>query len=463
MKRENAVDSLKKMVFDRKTKIFISTLIGLFLFLFVEQVAVYAQANANTFNNNEIARSINNLWVLVAGIFVLSMQLGFAMIEAGFNAHKNIVNVLFKNIMDACVGILMFYAFGYALMYYPDNLSAGSFLFDIQPRAGAEHISVHIDFFFQAVFAATAATICSGAVAGRIKPQIYLLLAVLITGLIYPIAGHCVWGGWWLSKMGFHDFAGSLVVHATGGGAALAAILLLEARTGRYKFNPSVMKAHQFDDMIGHSLPLSALGMFILWIGWYGFNAGSTLDIIGPKTELVGLIVVNTTLSACSGAVSIILIKWFRRGFLQKNDKPDLATIMNGLLGGLVAVTACCDLVSPPLSILIGSVSGAIVMMGISYLDSQEIDDVVGAVSVHGFCGIWGGIATGIFTEISLPVQILGSAVIPLWSFLITFVILYFIKQVYGIRVSLEEELKGLDFSEHGEISYILPYQELED
>ena len=418
-----------------------------------------------------LENALNNLWVLVAGILVLMMQLGFAMLEAGFNAAKNTVNVLFKNVADACLGILVYFAFGYALMYRPNmgmSGESGNVLLNIPkfigisqpylllnglfPREGAEHLSIYIDFFFQAAFAATAATICSGAVAGRIKPWAYLLLAFLITGVVYPVSGYWVWGGGWLNKWGFHDFAGSLVVHAVGGSAALAVVLILKPRTGKFSNREKLSKAEE-NHLSPHSLPLAAMGTFILWIGWYGFNAGSALGITGGERspEIVGKIALTTTIAACSSAVAVIVYRWF-----GNNRKIDLSTLLNGVLGGLVGITASCDVVSPHESVIVGIVSGLIVIGGVKFLFEQKIDDAVGAIPVHCFCGIWGGIAPGwLVTNINVGTQILGSLVIPIWSFVLVWSLFHFLNLIVPIGVSEHEEKKGLDWDEHGEFAYL--------
>ena len=269
MKRKTWNTYLKILASNWKYRLLTYILLGLCFTLCFSHASVFAQENIENGNipdisNEALAKAIDNLWVLIAGILVLFMQLGFSMLEAGFNAHKNVVNVLFKNIMDACLGILIFYMFGYVLMYHPDKLEGSFFLTELSLRTGASHLSVHIDLFFQAAFAATAATICSGAVAGRIKPGIYLVLAILITGFIYPIAGFQAWGNGWLSQIGFHDFAGSLVVHTVGGAAALAVVKILGPRKGKF----SNWEEAEENDLLPHRLPLAAIGTFILWIGW---------------------------------------------------------------------------------------------------------------------------------------------------------------------------------------------------
>ena len=432
---------------------------------FAQDVQEQIKCNAiGEFDNTSLEYAVNNLWVLVAAILVLMMQLGFAMLEAGFNPAKNTVNVLFKNVSDACLGILVYFAFGYALMYRPETSCELAnvvgipgffgislpylFLNGLFPREGAEHLSIYIDFFFQAAFAATAATICSGAVAGRIKPWAYLLLAFLITGLVYPVSGYWVWGGGWLVNLGFHDFAGSLVVHTVGGAAALAVVMILGARKGRFH---NLEEAEE-SDFASHSLPLAAMGTFLLWIGWYGFNAGSTMGITGQVSspEVVGKIALNTTIAACSSVVIVIGYEWVMYNRIR------LSSVLNSVLGGLVGITASCDVIKPYQSLIVGIVAGMIVISGVNWLFKKEIDDAVGAIPVHCFCGIWGGIAAGLFIEkINLGTQFLGSLVIFLWSFIVVWFFFKLLSKRFTIGVKQNEEINGLDWLEHGEYAYV--------
>ncbi|MGF1492289.1 MAG: ammonium transporter [Microcoleaceae cyanobacterium] len=420
---------------------------------------------------NTLENAVNNLWVLVAAVLVLSMLLGFAMLEAGFNAAKNTVNVLFKNVADACLGIIIYFAFGYALMYRPEVTCESAYVLGIPgfmgislpyimldtlfPRDGAEHLSVYIDFFFQAAFAATTTTICSGAIAGRIKPWAYLVLTVIITGLVYPISGYWIWGGGWLGTLGLHDFSGALGVHALGGGAALAVVLILKPRAGKFGDWEKLSKAEE-NHLSGHSLPLAAIGMFVLWLGWYGFNVGSALGIIGDvnlrSPEILGRIALNTTISACSSALTVMVYRWFRN-----RCRIDLSSVLNGILGGLVAITAACDVVSPPQSLIIGIFAGLIVIGGVNLLFVLKIDDAVGAIPVHGLCGMWGGLAVGCFgiANINLGIQIIGVLLIPAWAFGSVWLLLSLLNSLSPIRVSEEEEIGGLDWSEHGEYAYL--------
>jgi Amt family ammonium transporter len=292
-------------------------------------------------------------------------------------------------------------------------------------------------------FAATAATIVSGAVAGRMKFSAYLIYSVILTGFIYPISGYWKWGGGWLDQLGFYDFAGSLVVHAVGGFAGLAGAMVLGPRIGRFS------KSGKPNAMPGSNLALSALGVLILWIGWYGFNPGSQLAIVGvDNTNAVMLIAVNTTLAAAAGAVFAMFTAWY------KFKKPDLTMALNGALAGLVGITANCDSVTNLEAIIIGLVAGILVVGGILLLDKLKIDDPVGAWPVHGLCGIWGGIAAGIFGGHPIVAQIIGSVAIPIWAFVTMYILFSILKALKMLRVSEEEELLGLDISEHKEEAY---------
>ena len=393
------------------------------------------------------AYAIDNFFLFIAAVLVLFMQAGFAMLEAGLNSTKNTVNILFKNIMDLSAGAILYYLVGYGLMY--PGAGNGWFAFagfgvseaGVTPAAGALHPQV--DWLFQVAFAATAATIVSGAVAGRLKFSAYLIYSVILTGFIYPISGYWKWGGGWLDQLGFYDFAGSLVVHAVGGFAGLAGAIVLGPRIGRFGKNGNSKP------MPGSNLALSALGVFILWVGWYGFNPGSQLAISGAdNTNAVMLIAANTTLAAAAGTVAAMLLAW------SLFKKPDLTMALNGTLAGLVGITANCDSVTNIESIIIGIVAGFLVVGGIMLLEKLKIDDPVGAWPVHGLCGIWGGIATGIFGGHPIIAQVIGSLVIPIWAFFTMFLLFYALKSLDLLRVSEKEEIIGLDISEHQEEAY---------
>ncbi|RME92466.1 MAG: ammonium transporter [Candidatus Hydrogenedentota bacterium] len=398
---------------------------------------------------DELAYAVDNMFLFFCAVLVLFMQAGFAMVEAGLNASKNTVNILFKNLMDLCIGVGLYWLIGYGMMYPGDAFKGGWFGFagfGVSEKLGdvaGGTLHPQFDFLFQVAFAATAATIVSGAVAGRLKFAAYLIYSAVLTGLIYPISGMWKWGGGWLDAMGFYDFAGSLVVHAVGGFAGLAGALVLGPRIG--KFNQDGTP----NPMPGHNLAFTALGVFILWIGWYGFNPGSQLAFYGSaNTSAVGIIAVNTTIAAAMGAFGAMLFNWILYG------KPELSMALNGALAGLVGITANCDSVTNGEAFIIGIVAGIIVVLGVILLNKLKIDDPVGAFPVHGLAGIWGGIATGLFGDHPLGAQIVGSLVIPAWAFITMYILFFTMDKIFGIRVSEEEEIKGLDIGEHGEEAY---------
>ena len=391
--------------------------------------------------------AIDNLGLLAAAILVLAMQPGFALLEAGLNPARNTVHCLFKNTIDLTFGLLLYFFVGYGLMYGTDI--AGGFLgwggFGIPEtdptKIGPGILNPQVDWLFQAVFAATAATIVGGAVAGRMNLHAYSIYTVIITAVVYPISGFWKWGGGWLDQLGFYDFAGSLVVHSVGGFAALAAVITLGARKGRFNADGSSNR------MPGSSIVLSALGVFILWIGWYGFNPGSQLAFSGSlNTNATLLIAVNTTLSAAAGGVIALWFTWLTE------KKPQLLSVLNGILAGLVGITANCDSVTNVEAIIIGAVAGVLVVLGARLLEKFQLDDAVGAFPVHGLCGIWGGLAAGIFGGHPLGAQIIGSIAIPLWAFSTMFALFLILKKFGILRVSESMELAGLDLAEHGEV-----------
>lgn len=407
----------------------------------------------------------NILWTLLAAFLVMFMQAGFAMVETGFTRAKNAGNILMKNVMDFGVGSLSFFFLGFALMF---GLDAGGFLgtsgfglSGVTPETGDGQWTLTF-WFFQSVFCATAATIVSGGVAERTRFSSYIIVSLVLSAVIYPISGHWCWGSlWlgdagagWLEGLGFTDFAGSTVVHSVGGWIALAGAIVLGPRIGKYSPDG---KARAIP---GHNIPLAALGVFILWFGWFGFNPGSTTTADGT----IGYIAVNTSLAACAGAIGAMIMAWIRFG------KPDTSMTLNGVLAGLVGITAGCYEVSPAGSILIGLIAGFLVVLSVEFIDKVlHIDDPVGAVSVHGVCGAFGTLAVGLFAApgygdqigllygggISLLlVQLVGIAVVFAWAFGTGLVLFKVIKAVVGIRVSETEELKGLDITEHGMESY---------
>jgi Amt family ammonium transporter len=404
-----------------------------------------------------ISYSIDSLFLFVSAILVIFMQAGFSLVEIGLNSAKNAVNILFKNTIDFCLGVMLYFFVGYALMY-PGADYAGKYFGYAQPDFAAEvtqddmkagfstatgtlrKLHPQADFLFQAAFCATAATIVSGAVAGRLKFSAYLIYTVVITALVYPIVGFWKWGGGWLGAMGFHDFAGSLVVHACGGFAGLAGAILLGPRIGRYTADGKSVP------ILGHNLTFATLGVFILLIGWYGFNPGSQLAFAGGgNVAAVCKIAVNTTLAGCAGGTVGMILSWL------VFKKPDLTMALNGILAGLVGITANCDCVTNGESLIIGAVAGVLVLAAIIALDKLKIDDPVGAFPVHGVCGIWGGLATGIFGEgKDLVTQAIGSFSIAAFSFVCMFIVFGALKSAGMLRVSRQEEMEGLDVHEHG-------------
>jgi len=430
------------------------------LALFVLAIPVVAGAadEATTASAVEIAKdelqtNINIVWTCIGAFLVFFMQAGFAMVETGFTRAKNAVNIIMKNLMDFSVGSIAFFLVGFGLMFGKTNGLFGTTLFGL---SGVEPGSDWNWTFliFQTVFAATAATIVSGAMAERTKFTSYLVYSFFISLFIYPIFGSWAWGGLldgggWLEKLGFLDFAGSTVVHSIGGWLALAGAIVLGPRNGKYGPDGKP-KA-----ILGHNIPMAALGVFILWFGWFGFNPGSTTTGDGS----IGYIAVTTNLSAAAGAVVSLIVSWVVL------KKPDASMALNGALAGLVAITAPCDGVSPMASILIGSVGGALVVCSVLFIDHVlKVDDPVGAVSVHGVCGLWGTLSCGLFNMESglfyggglkqLGVQALGAGAAFLWAFGLGLALFYGIKATIGLRVTPEEESKGLDIGEHGMEAY---------
>ncbi len=420
-----------------------------------EMLALYSQA-------------FDMIWLILAAALVFFMQAGFAMVETGLTRAKNAGNIIMKNLMDFSAGAVAYWAVGWAFMYGAPSLggfigSNGFFLSYTQETMSAYGVSdmsaIFRDWMFQVVFAATAATIVSGAMAERTKFVGYLIYSVFISGLIYPISGHWVWGGGWLAELGFHDFAGSTVVHSVGAWAALVGAAVLGARKGKYvRVNGQVtVKA-----IPGHNMPLAALGVFILWFGWYGFNAGSTLS----GTDLsIAHVATTTTLAASTGAIGAMFTSWMWFG------KPDPSVSLNGALAGLVGITAGTWVVSPLGAVIIGLLAGIIVVLSVEFLDKVlHIDDPVGAVSVHGTAGAWGTIAVGLFADgvndpgivglfygggaAQLGVQVIG--VLAVFAYVVVAALILFgiLKAVGLLRVSEKEELQGLDIGEHGVESY---------
>ena len=421
-----------------------SGVLALLALILTSQVAFAQEAEVS-----QALFTVNNTWMLVASFLVFIMHLGFACLECGLTQAKNTVNILFKNTGVVAIGLLTYALVGFNLMY-PGDFSIGQFFgfagFGIDPGVDGNTIAYAdgaytywTDFIFQAMFAATAATIVSGAVAERIKLSSFLVFTTIYVSLIYPIAGSWKWGGGWLDGLGFYDFAGSTLVHSVGGWAALAGIIALGPRMGKY------VKG-QVRPIAGHSMPLATIGVFLLWLGWFGFNGGSVLS---ADPELVSLVFVTTCLAAAAGIIGAMLTSW------TVQHKPDLSMVLNGALAGLVGITAGADVVSVTAAVLIGLVAGVIVVGSVIFIDRMQLDDPVGAVSVHLVCGIWGTMAVGIFSaDHSFVTQAIGVLAYGLIAFPSAFLIFFALKKVMGLRVSQEEERIGLDVGEHGMEAY---------
>ncbi len=404
-----------------------------------------------------VFNGLDTLWLILCAALVFFMQAGFGMVEVGLVRTKNAGNVLMKNLMDFSFAALGFYIFGYAIMYGAGGKFIGLTGWLLNGvESPVDGVPLEAFWLFQVVFAGAAATIVAGAVAERMKFVSYLIYSFLLTSFIYPVVGHWVWGGGWLSDLGFHDFAGSTVVHGVGGVSALVGAWMLGPRLGRFNKDGSP------NVIAGHSLPLVTIGVFILWFGWYGFNAGSTLGMGDPGA--VARIAINTTLAPAMGAMAAMMLAWLKYG------KPDVTLALNGALAGLVGITAPCFVVGSNSSILIGFISGILVIFGVELLNKLKIDDVVGAFPVHGICGIFGTLAVGLFGQEkfgasvnglfygggfrSLGVQALGVAACLGFTAIAMWIVFKLIDMVIGLRVSRETELIGLDIEEHGAESY---------
>lgn len=396
----------------------------------------------------------NNVWMMLCAGLVFIMHLGFATLEAGLTRAKNTVNILTKNVFIISIGILTYYFFGFNVMYPGDfNFMDGWLGFAGFGLSGAsaegamtssyaEGYTYWTDFLFQAMFAATAATIVSGAVAERIKLSSFFIFSTLFVGISYTITGSWKWGAGWLDAYGFYDFAGSTLVHSVGGWGALAGVILLGPRSGKYVNG-------QLKPIPGHSLPLATIGVFLLWLGWFGFNGGSVLS---ADPELTSLTLVTTNIAAAAGAIAALFVSW---GLLKK---PDLSMALNGALAGLVGITAGADQMAPWEALVIGLIAGVIVVVSVLFFDKIKLDDPVGAISVHLVCGIWGTLAVGIFGAMAggeqIVKQLVGILSIGIFSFVFAFGLFFILKMVMGIRVSEEEEIEGLDYGEHGAKAY---------
>ncbi len=393
--------------------------------------------------------TISNLWLLISAALVLLMHLGFAAVESGLGQSKNTVNILFKNVFIISMGLVTYAFWGFNAMYPGDawsieGLFAFGSWFDVAATVGymtSEYADYtwYTDFIFQGMFAATAATIVSGAVAERVKLSSFMIFATLLVAFAYPISGSWQWGGGWLAQRGFYDFAGSSLVHAFGGFAALACSMVLGARSGKYvdgKIKP----------ILGHSMPLATIGVFLLFLGWFGFNGGSVLS---ADPYLVSLVFVTTGLAAAGGALGASFTSWI---FLKK---PDLSMALNGILAGLVGITAGADSIAPFWAIVTGLIAGILVVFSIIFFDKIKVDDPVGAISVHGVCGIFGTLAVALFSDTAgFGIQFIGTIAVSAFAFIFSFAVFSLLKVTMGVRVSLEEETEGLDIGEHGQEAY---------
>jgi Amt family ammonium transporter len=421
---------------------------------------VFAESNRSAESAARIdtlTQGLDTVWVLLGAFLVFFMQAGFGMVEAGFIRAKNTCNILTKNFLDFCMASLGFFLIGYALMFGDGNGFTGLkgwCLFGLDPVASG--IPLYAFWLFQAAFCGAAATIVAGGMAERMKFPAYLIYSFLISAFVYPIVGHWIWGGGWLANMGFADFAGSTVVHTVGGIAALIGTKMLGPRQGKYTVDgkPNVLA--------GHNIPLASLGVFILWFGWFGFNAGSTLSV--GDGSLIARVAFNTNLAAAMGGIIAMVTVWKRFG------KPDLSMAMNGALAGLVAITAGCAFVEPWAAIVIGGIAGYIVIRAVELIDKLQIDDPVGAFPVHGICGIFGTICIGIFGKASLGlandgfiyggnpmqlgIQMVGSVSTVVFVVISMGIVFKLIDITVGLRVNRDEELRGLDIGEHGMEAY---------
>jgi len=435
-------------------------IVVLIVFLTVGYTATCALANTAA-DSKQVAMDTG--WVLVAGVLVMFMQAGFAMLTAGFSRSKNACNMLMKNLMDFCFGTIAFWAIGFGLMFGAGNLFFGTSGFFLQDTGNTfasldwSIVPLECKYFFQLVFCATAATIVAGSMAERTKFSAYIFYSIAITAIIYPIVGHWIWGGGWLAKIGMWDFAGSTVVHSTGGWLALTGAVILGPRSGKYNRDGT---SNAFP---GHSIPLAALGTFILWFGWFGFNPGSTMALV-PE---IAHIAATTNIAGAAGGIAAMVTAWWWF------KKPDVSMALNGVLGGLVGVTASCAFVSIGSAIWIGLVAGILVVLSVIFFDQVlNIDDPVGAIAVHAACGTWGTFALGLFAQDRfspgttgnglffgggwklLGAQCLGIISVFAWSIATGFLLFWVIKHLVGLRVSREEELRGLDIDEHGMEAY---------
>ncbi|NWK55425.1 ammonium transporter [Verrucomicrobiaceae bacterium N1E253] len=426
-------------------------LLGAGTLLAADEPSEYAKFEASA---EYVKFALNNLWILISAALVFLMHLGFASLESGLCQRKNTVNILFKNCFIIAMGVLTYYFVGFNTHYPGDRgvdpsawngfLSIGG-MAAAEPGTAANFTSEYnagytywSDFIFQAMFAATAATIVSGAVAERVKLTSFLIFATLLVAFAYPIAGSWHWGTGFLADKGFYDFAGSTVVHAFGGFAALACVIVLGPRRGKYTKDG-------LKPILPSNLPLATIGAFLLFLGWFGFNGGSVLS---ADAQGVSTVFVTTTLAACAGALACMATSWIVL------KKPDLSMTLNGFLAGLVGITAGADAISPTMSIVAGGVAGVIVVFSILFFDKIKIDDPVGAISVHGVCGIWGTLAVAFFGGASFSSQLIGIITVCAFAFIFSFALFFLLKLIMGVRVDEKEEHEGLDVAEHGAPAY---------
>ena len=462
---------MKRLTEGVHTAAYRKILIPLFLLLFPLITTAQTSVPEEVSNADKIAElstGLNTVWMLLAAMLVFFMQPGFALVEAGFTRSKNTANILMKNLVDFMVGSILFWFIGFGLMFGVGNVFGTPHLFDLAAMDNIIQNGLPIEGFliFQTVFCATSATIVSGAMAERTKFSMYLAYTIAISVLIYPVSGHWTWGGGWLSNAEpdsfmmsvfgytFHDFAGSTVVHSVGGWIALVGAAILGPRLGKYG------KDGKSKAIPGHNLTLACLGVFILWFGWFGFNPGSQLAAAGYGDQTaISHVFLTTNLAACTGGFLALIVSWIKYG------KPSLSLTLNGILAGLVGVTAGCDLVSPMGAALIGAICGTVMIFAIEFIEHRlKIDDPVGASSVHGVCGSLGTILTGLFAVEGgtfygggfgfLCAQIFGVIIVGGWAALMGYIIFKVLDKVHGLRVPARIEEEGLDIYEHGESAY---------
>lgn len=462
---------MKRLTEGVHTAAYRKILIPLFLLLFPLITTAQTSVTEEVSNADKIAElstGLNTVWMLLAAMLVFFMQPGFALVEAGFTRSKNTANILMKNLVDFMVGSILFWFIGFGLMFGVGNVFGTPHLFDLDAMDNIIQNGLPIEGFliFQTVFCATSATIVSGAMAERTKFSMYLAYTIAISVLIYPVSGHWTWGGGWLSNADpdsfmmsvfgytFHDFAGSTVVHSVGGWIALVGAAILGPRLGKYG------KDGKSKAIPGHNLTLACLGVFILWFGWFGFNPGSQLAAAGYGDQTaISHVFLTTNLAACTGGFLALIVSWIKYG------KPSLSLTLNGILAGLVGVTAGCDLVSPMGAALIGAICGTVMIFAVEFIEHRlKIDDPVGASSVHGVCGSLGTILTGLFAVEGgtfygggfgfLGAQIFGVIIVGGWAALMGYIIFKVLDKVHGLRVPARIEEEGLDIYEHGESAY---------